>query len=74
MAKFLHLTEVEQRELDELAKKTDDASLNRFFELLQKEAVTPEGISWSDHELREAVKQMRPDFTEAQIDIFVRGR
>jgi hypothetical protein len=74
MAEFLHLTEAEQRELDDLAKKTDDASLDRFFELLKKEAVTPDGISWSEHELREAVKRMRPDFSEAQIDIFVRGR
>jgi hypothetical protein len=68
------LTEAEQRELKELAKKTDDASLDRFFELLKKEAVTPDGISWSEHELRESIKRLRPDFTPEQIEIFMRGR
>lgn len=73
MTEFLHLTEAEQKELDELAKKTDEASLDRFLDLLKKEAVNPDGTPWSEHELRESIKRMRPDFTEAQIDIFVNG-
>ena len=73
MIEFLHLTEAEQKELEQLAKKTDDESLDRFCELLKKEAVNQDGTAWSEHELRESIKRMRPDFSEAQIDIFMRG-
>ena len=74
MTEFLHLTEAEQRELNELAKRTDDASLDRFFELLKKDAVSPDGTPWSEDELRKSIKRMRPDFMPKQIDIFVKGR
>ena len=74
MDEFVHLTKAEQKELDELAKKTDDASLDRFCELLKKEAVSPDGIPWSEHELREVVKRMNPEYTDAQVATFVRGR
>jgi hypothetical protein len=74
MTEFLHLTEAEHKELDSLAKRRDDTGLDRFCELLSKGAVSPEGLPWPEHELREAVKRMRPDFTETQIDVFVRGR
>jgi len=73
-AEFLHLTESEQQELNKLATKTDDASLDRFCELLRKEAVTPDGTPWSQHELRESFRKMHPEWTEKQLDIATRGR
>jgi hypothetical protein len=72
--KFERLTEAEQRELDELSKQTNDASLDRFFELLRREAVNPDGTPWSEHDLRESIKRLRPDFAPEQIEMFVRGR
>ena len=74
MTEFQHLTESEQRELDELAKRSDDASLDRLLDLLKKEAVTPEGTSWSEQELRESIKRLCPDYTPEQVEIFMRGR
>jgi hypothetical protein len=74
MTELQHLTESEQRELNELAKKTDDASLDRFCELLSSEVVTPEGIPWSEHELRESFKRLRPDASERELEIMVTGK
>jgi len=72
--KLERLTEAEQRELDELSKQTNDASLDRFLELLRRGAVSPDGTPWSEHDLRESIKRLRPDFTPEQIEMFVRGR
>jgi hypothetical protein len=74
MTKFLHLTESEQQELNKLATKTDDASLDRFCELLRKEAVTPEGLPWSEHELRESFRRLRPHASERELEILVTGK
>jgi Mn-dependent DtxR family transcriptional regulator len=73
MKKFLHLTEAEQQELERLAEKTDDASLDRFCELLSKETVGPGETPIGAAELREAIKRYRPEWTGAQIDVFMRG-
>ena len=74
MTEFQHLTKAEQKELDKLAKRTDDVSLDRFFELLLKEAVSPDGTPWSEHDLRESIRRLRPDFTPEQIETFMKGR
>ncbi|MDD5095223.1 MAG: hypothetical protein PHV74_12735 [Dehalococcoidia bacterium] len=71
---FQHLTEVEQRELDQLAQKNDQASLDRFIELMGKEAVDPDGCPWSQRELRESFRRLCPDWTDKQLDIAVNGR
>jgi len=63
-----------EKELRELAMRNDDASLDEFIEALRGEVVDENGTPLSEVALREAVKRLRPDFSEAQIAVFVRGR
>ena len=61
-----------EQELQELAK--DDARLDEFIEALASEVVDENGIPLTEAALRESIKRMRPEYTEDQIDIFVKGR
>jgi len=69
----MRLTEMERTELKALARAADDKSLDRFCELLAKEAL-PDDTYLNVTVLRESIKRAFPDYTEAQLDIFLRGR
>jgi len=78
----MRLTEAEQAELMECALATDKKSVDRFGELLKKiDSPVGSGVTARDTyphvirgAVRESVTRAYPEYTEAQIDIFLRGR
>ena len=74
----MKLTEKEQAELLECGMACDKKSIDRFAELLEKiNSPSGSGVTYSRATrgtVRESIKRAFPEYTEAQIDIFLKGR